>query len=127
MQKSLTVSGIIGIIIWTENVATLVDFYSTALNLKPYQIQEKFVAFKFGSTRFNIGYHEEVHGLNKDPYRIMINLATDSIHELVTAMVTKRVEFLRMPELESWGGFVATFKDPDNNIIQLLQPPKDMR
>lgn len=127
MQKSLTVSGIIGIIIWTEHVDTLVDFYSNALNLKPYRIHEQFVAFKFGSTRLNIGFHKEVQGHTKDPYRIMINLATDSIHELVRAMITKGVQFLRMPELESWGGFVATFKDPDNNTIQLLQPPKDMK
>jgi uncharacterized glyoxalase superfamily protein PhnB len=31
------------------------------------------------------------------------------------------VEFLRQPEQESWGGWVATFRDPDGNTLQLLQ------
>ncbi len=28
---------------------------------------------------------------------------------------------LLKPEQESWGGWVATFKDPDGNVLQLLQ------
>jgi predicted enzyme related to lactoylglutathione lyase len=33
------------------------------------------------------------------------------------------VEFIRQPEREQWGGWIATFKDPDGNILQLLQLP----
>ena len=123
MNSSPSVSGIIGVIIWTTNVELLVDFYSRAFDIKPHRINENFVAFKFGSTRLNIGFHEQVEGRAKDPYRIMINLGTDNIHELAVSMVTKGVKFIRMPELEAWGGFVATFKDPENNIVQVLQAP----
>ena len=34
------------------------------------------------------------------------------------------VQFIREPEEESWGGTVATFSDPDGNILQLLEFPK---
>ena len=123
MNSSLSVSGIIGIIIWTTNIELLVDFYSSVFDIKPHRISENFVAFKFGNTRLNIGYHEQVQGRAKDPYRIMFNLGTDNIHELAISMVTKGVKFMRMPEPETWGGYVATFKDPEDNIIQLLQAP----
>ena len=31
---------------------------------------------------------------------------------------------IRKVEKEHWGGLICTFKDPDNNIIQLLQFPE---
>ena len=34
------------------------------------------------------------------------------------------VKFLWVPEKENWGGWVATFLDPDNNVIQLIQQSK---
>ena len=123
MNRSPRVSGIVGVIIWTTNMNLLVDFYSHTFDIEPHHISENFVAFKFGNTRLNIGYHEQVTGPAKDPYRIMINLGTNNIHEQAVSMVTKGVKFIRMPELETWGGYVATFKDPENNIIQLLQAP----
>ena len=29
----------------------------------------------------------------------------------------------RAPEREEWGGWVATFADPDGNVLQLMQLP----
>ena len=33
------------------------------------------------------------------------------------------VTFTRPPELEPWGGRIATFADPDGNTLQLMQLP----
>ena len=33
------------------------------------------------------------------------------------------VTFTRPPEAEDWGGQVASFLDPDGNLIQLMQFP----
>ena len=53
----------------------------------------------------------------------MINLGTARIQETYTILTDKGVSFLREPEQESWGGWIATFTDPDGNIIQLLEEP----
>ena len=53
----------------------------------------------------------------------MINFDVNEIDEIIKNLKVKNVEVLRNPEKEHWGGFVATFKDPDGNIIQLLQQP----
>ena len=53
----------------------------------------------------------------------MINFDVNEINEIMKNLKVKNVEVLRSPEKEHWGGFVATLKDPDGNIIQLLQQP----
>ena len=45
----------------------------------------------------------------------------DDIYAEAKRLSEAGVEFIRQPEQESWGGWVATFKDPDGNVLQLLQ------
>jgi predicted enzyme related to lactoylglutathione lyase len=53
----------------------------------------------------------------------MPHLGVADIHALHRSLSDEGVEFIRPPEKEGWGGWVATFKDPDGNIVQLLQFP----
>ena len=69
----------------------------------------------------NIGLHDRVSGASKDPYRFMPHLGVADIHEVAARLSEAGVEFIRQPEQESWGGWVATFRDPDGNTLQLLQ------
>ena len=39
------------------------------------------------------------------------------------AVKDQGVEFIREPEREDWGGWIATFLDPDGNVLQLLHQP----
>jgi len=53
----------------------------------------------------------------------MVNLAVDDIRAAHARLVGAGVTFRRPPEREAWGGWVATFADPDGNTLQLLQLP----
>ncbi len=117
------IKGIAGVIIWTANVERLASFYRDVLAMKPASQRDGFIAFQFGDLRLTITDHSEVKGEAKDPLRIMVNLAVDDIHSVYQRLHAKGVEFLREPEKEHWGGYVATFKDPDGNVLQLLQQP----
>ena len=117
------IKGIAGVIIWTANVERLGGFYRDVLDMKPVSQRDGFMAFQFGDLRLTISTHSEVDDGAKDPLRIMVNLAVDDIHSEYQRLRRKGVEFLREPEKEHWGGYVATFKDPDGNVLQLLQQP----
>ena len=52
---------------------------------------------------------------------MMINLDVSDIDMVYRSLSDKGVTFLRPPEKEHWGGHVATFEDPDGNVLQLLQ------
>jgi predicted enzyme related to lactoylglutathione lyase len=117
------ITGVAGVIIWTDDLARLAAFYRDTLGLTPHSVRPHFIAFKWGEMRLSLGRHRQVAGPARDPYRIMINLAVDDIHHTHAALLAKGVRFLRHPEQEHWGGWVATFLDPDGNILQLLQQP----
>ena len=112
-----------GVIIWTDQITNMVTFYEKVLGLSPHSVKPDFVAYKWGNTKFSIGQHSKISGKTKDPYRVMLNFDVSDIKTFCHQLTGKGVSFIRKPEREHWGGFVATFNDPDENIIQLLQHP----
>lgn len=119
------IEGVAGVIIWTDSLERLVPFYRDRLSLEPHSVQTDFVAFRFGAVRLSIGLHSAVSGPTREPYRIMVNLAVRDIHDSYRQLTARGVEFIRPPEREHWGGWVATFRDPDGNLLQLLQQPEE--
>ncbi|MEC8857995.1 MAG: VOC family protein [Chloroflexota bacterium] len=115
------VTGVIGVTFWTDELEGMFDFYNNVLRLPLHSRHEDFIAFELGDVRFNIGRHSEVSGRSRDPFRFMPHLGVEDIHAEVKRLAAAGVEFIREPEQETWGGWVATFKDPDGNLLQLLQ------
>ena len=117
------IQNLAGVIIWTDDLERLSAFYRDVLGLTLHSVRPDFVAFSFGDVRLSLGKHRQVSGPARDPYRIMINLGTTDMHRLYRRLEARGVTFIRAPEQEQWGGWVATFADPDGNILQLLQQP----
>ena len=115
------IDGLAGVIIWTDDLETMLGFYRDTLGLTPNSVRPHFVSFKWGRVRLGLGTHANVSGVTKEPFRIMVNLGVDDIHAEHERLVSNGVAFTRPPEREHWGGWVATFTDPDGNTIQLLQ------
>ena len=120
-----TIQGFAGVLIWTE--ATRFDamarFYRDQLGLTPRTSKPDFINFAWGGVRLSVGVHDRVDGRSADPLRIMVNLAVEDIYEAHARLAGAGVVFTRAPEAEEWGGRVATFLDPDGNLLQLLELP----
>ena len=43
--------GVVGVILWTENVERMAAFYWDVLELTPHSVRPDFVAFSFGDVR----------------------------------------------------------------------------
>ena len=119
------IDGVVGVVIWTDNLSALVSFYRDTLGLKPHSVRPDFVAFKWGDMRLSIGAHSEVKGRTAEPNRIMVNLGVTDIHQAYRSLSNAGVKFSRPPEQEHWGGWVSTFSDLDGNVLQLLQQPSE--
>ena len=115
------ITGVVGVTLWTDNLDRMFRFYHDTLRLPLHSRHDDFIAFALGEIRFNIGLHDRVHGESQDPYRVMSHLGVDDIQQECDRLREAGVEFIRPPEQEQWGGWVATIKDPDGNILQLLQ------
>ncbi|MSQ11626.1 MAG: hypothetical protein EXR48_02845 [Dehalococcoidia bacterium] len=111
-----------GVIFWTDNLEEMARFYREALRLPVHSDHGDFVAFQVRpGMRLSIGKHSKVRGRAKDPYRITVNLRVADIQKSYRALMRRGVQFIRPPEAEEWGGWVATFQDPDGNLLQLFQ------
>jgi len=112
-----------GVIFWTQNLETMVAFYRDTLGLPIHSVRPEFVAFQLGEVRVSVGRHSEVCGQTREPVRVMVNFGVDDIASACERLRAAGVEFVRAPEREHWGGWVASFCDPDGNTLQLLQQP----
>lgn len=50
-----------------------------------------------------------------------ISLQVEDIKTIYSSLISEGVEFTAPPEKQPWGGTLAHFKDPDGNIITLLE------
>jgi catechol 2,3-dioxygenase-like lactoylglutathione lyase family enzyme len=120
-----SIEGLAGVLIWTEaaRFPEMVRFYRDTLGLHPRSVRSDFVNFDWRGVRLSVGVHDWIHGRSRDALRIMINLTVGDIRAVHQRLAAAGVGFTRVPEREDWGGWVATFADPDGNTLQLMQLP----
>jgi predicted enzyme related to lactoylglutathione lyase len=117
------IKGLRGATIWSEDMTRLLlPFYRDLLGL-PVAIQiEGFVVLgKQGAPSLALGTHNQVRGKNQDPSRHMVGLETDDADAEWRRLDAAGVEFIEKPT--DYGQLrIATLKDPEGNLVQLLQP-----
>jgi predicted enzyme related to lactoylglutathione lyase len=119
------ITGLRGATIWSEDLNTLLPFYRDVLGLKVgLQIDGFAVLGDLAEpVHLALGTHSEVHGRNTDPARHMVGLATDDVDADWKRLKSAGVEFIENPT--DYGQLrIATLKDPEGNLLQLLQPIK---
>lgn len=115
------IKGLAGATIWSSNLDNLLPFYRDVLGLKIRVNTPGFVVFGDPDTAaLALGTHSEVRGHNPDPARHMVGLLTDDVDGDAARLGGAGVEFVERPT--DYGSFrIATVKDPEGNLIQLLQ------
>jgi predicted enzyme related to lactoylglutathione lyase len=118
------IQGLRGASIWSEDVKNLLPFYRDVLGLKVGFESPGFVVLgELGAPALALGTHSEVHGRNADSARHMVGLATDDVRTDWKRLKAAGVEFVEDPT--DYGNLrIATLKDPEGNLIQLLEPLK---
>jgi len=116
------IKGLRGATIWSEDLGNLLPFYRDVLGLGVGVQTPGFVVL--GEPRapaLALGTHSEVHGHNGDPARHMVALTSDDVRTDWKRLKDSGVEFVEDPT--DYGTVrIATLKDPDGNLVQLLQP-----
>jgi len=115
------IKGLSGATIWSQDLSNLLPFYRNVLGL-PVGIETPgFVLLgKPGTPALALGTHSEVRGRNADPARHMVGLETDDVTADWKRLKAAGVEFVEDPK--DYGNVtLATLKDPEGNLIQLVQ------
>ena len=115
-------TGMRGATIWSEDLKRLLPFYRDLLGFPVAIDTPGFVVLGQDDSppTLALGTHSEVHGANPDPARHMVGLTSDDIMADWRRLRDAGVAFIEDPK--DYGNvWVATFKDPDGNLLQLLQ------
>jgi predicted enzyme related to lactoylglutathione lyase len=115
------IKGLAGATIWSEDLNNLLPFYRDVLGLTVGVQTPGFVVLgKPGTPALSLGTHSEVSGRNADPARHMVGLLTDDVTAEWKRLKAAGVEFVEDPK--DYGNlWLATLKDPEGNLVQLLQ------
>lgn len=113
--------GIHSVMIWTEDLGRLAPFYRDVLGLEQQMEGDEFAVFLSGGAQLAIGRHNGVQGKSRDPNRVMVNFRVDDCQSAYERLRGRGVEFIRPPSKETDGLTIATFADPDGNLLQLFQ------
>ena len=90
MKKDISgilINEVCGIIIWTDRLTEMCNFYEKTLGLKIRNKKSNYVNFEWNDFKLTIGKHNKVKGKNKDQYRMMINFSVDNINETYVRLV----------------------------------------
>jgi predicted enzyme related to lactoylglutathione lyase len=111
------ITGLRGASIWSEDLGKLLPFYRDVLGLEVSVQTPGFVVLG----GLGLGTHSEVRGRNADPARHMVGLTSSDLAADWARLRAAGVEFIEDPT--DYGRFrIATLKDPEGNLVQLLQP-----
>jgi catechol 2,3-dioxygenase-like lactoylglutathione lyase family enzyme len=115
------IKGLSGSTIWSEDLNKLLPFYRDVLGLAVRLQTPAFVVLgEVGTPALSLGTHSEVRGRNADPARHMVGLLSDDVPADWKRLKAAGVEFIEDPK--DYGNlWLATLKDPDGNLVQLLK------
>jgi len=111
------------ILIGSEDPKRLVDYY-TKLFGKPGMQDESYSGWQIGNGFVSIGPHDQVHGKNTAPGRIIWNIESPDVPGDFAKLKAAGATVVREPYHpgEGWEGWIATLADPDDNYFQLMSP-----
>jgi catechol 2,3-dioxygenase-like lactoylglutathione lyase family enzyme len=114
---------LVGVIVHTTGagVPQMRRFYAQILGLPTLSDRVGFINFEWKGFRLTLHLHDRVRGPSTEPDRVLLNFAVDDLvawHERLSIAGTP---CRRLPSPEPWGGLVATYSDPDGNLVQLIQ------
>ncbi len=104
------------LLVGSSQVDAMKDFYRSAFDVK----ENDMGAFEFGGVQLFIEEHSQVSGPTKEPARIILNLNVDDAKGLAKHIEGTGAKFERPLEQADFG-LIATVKDPDGNLVQLIQ------
>jgi predicted enzyme related to lactoylglutathione lyase len=115
------------ILIGSEDPKRLAEYY-TKLFGTPSWDEGGYVGWMIGSGAVSVGPHDQVHGRNAEPGRIIWNIESTDVKGDFERFKAAGATVIREPYSfegapDAW---IATLADPDDNYFQLTSPMGDM-
>jgi predicted enzyme related to lactoylglutathione lyase len=111
------------ILIGSDDPQRLTEYY-TKLFGKPGWDDGGYTGWQIGTGGLTVGPHDQVHGKNAHPGRVIWNIESDDVKGDFGRFKAAGATVIREPYSfeEAPDSWIATFADPDDNYFQLVSP-----
>jgi predicted enzyme related to lactoylglutathione lyase len=107
------------VIVFTERVEELADFYRQALQLGPFQSSPSHLGQQVGAVYFGF---DQVEKLEADPDPVVtLWFTVDDLQSTFDRLVAMGAGVRYPPTPKPWGAVLAAVYDPDGNLLGLAQ------
>ena len=123
-QKEATEVNFNSILVGSEDPKSLTDYYSKLFG-KPAMEDGGYAGWQIGNGWITVGPHDQVHGKNAQPGRIIVNIESTDVKGEFAKLKAAGAKVVREPyTMEGWPAntWIATLADPDDNYFQLVSP-----
>jgi predicted enzyme related to lactoylglutathione lyase len=107
------------VIIFTESMEELAEFYQKALQLGPYQLSPNHMGQQVGPVYLGFDQLEEPAGSERTGVTLWFTV--DNLHAAFGRLVAMGAKVRYPPTRKPWGAFLASVYDPDGNMVGLSQ------
>jgi lactoylglutathione lyase len=100
-----------------------VRFYTETLEMKPVLITQGWAQFATGEAQLAL---EQVDPADPESAAsvgrfVGASFEVGNVGDVYQTLADRGVEFLGIPEQQPWGGVLAHMRDPDGNVLTLLE------
>lgn len=111
--------------IWSEDPEMLGQWYLNLFgekeSLRLNEPDDTGLGFEVGGLLIWFGFHSEVKGSSKDPFRYILEFRVDDLKAMYDKLLEMKAPIIREPEfVKTVDCYVITASDPDGNTIQFL-------
>ncbi|HXR27635.1 MAG TPA: VOC family protein [Candidatus Baltobacteraceae bacterium] len=112
-----------GILIGSDDPQRLAAYYTKLLGA-PGWLEGGYSGWQVGSGFVTVGPHDQVHGANGEPGRLIWNIESADVKGDFARLKAAGATVVREPYQpgEAPEAWIATFSDPDGNYFQLVSP-----
>ncbi len=114
--------------VFTCDFDAALNFYRDTIGLRA-EVEDPgsgFAMFDTGPTKLLLEFiaRDDEEASELVPRNLAASLEVPNINDTFDRLSEREVEFIGEPEKQPWGGTLAHFKDPDGNIVTLVELPE---
>ncbi|MFJ9554700.1 VOC family protein [Nocardiopsis sp. NPDC101807] len=110
----------------TTDPDRLHDWYAAVLDPQADDSMDGYRILRFGAFHLLIDRRDDVGPASADPARMILNFDVDDARAVAARMDAAGTEWLA-PLEDRGGSLFATAKDPDGNLVQIIQLSEEQR
>lgn len=111
--------------LWAVHFEKVKQLYKKTLGLPAVQENKNFIMFETKGSR--LAFHKLAKAPPLERSTIELHFEVDDVDEVYRSLQRRGIKFHEKPANKPWGTRMASFRDPEGYVIEIIGPLKEVR